>query len=293
MAGNKKLKIAIASGKGGVGKSMISSALAMLFNQKGKRVVACDCDVDAPNLAIWLGGEGDWQKKEKISTLEKPEFDWSKCNSCGLCAKNCSFEALKMKGKYHEYNYFLCEGCGVCQMVCPSDVIKMKKVYNGSVNFKKTKYGFDLFSGQLFPGESNSGKIVTAVKTRAEKKDYDIMIIDSAPGTGCPVIASLQGVDFAILVTEPTPSALSDLERVIKTAEHFGILYWIIINKYDINNRLTDQVVKKFDRKVLGKISYDQSVFKAIANLTPIIESDSAVKEEIRKIFNKINKKLL
>jgi len=287
---NKKIKIAIASGKGGVGKSMLASALAMLFNQEGEKTVACDCDVDAPNLAIWLNESSNWDKSKKISTLAKPIINYKKCIGCGTCVKNCPFEALKLKTDKPEFNYFLCEGCGVCEIVCSQKAIKLKRVKNGQINVKKTKYNFPLVVGQLFPGESNSGEIVTEVKKYAEEFDYDIMIIDSAPGTGCPVIASLQGVQTAILITEPTPSGLSDLKRVLDTVNYFKIPYHIVINKWDINPDFTEKIIKEkeFKNKILGKISYDQKIFKAISELTPIMETDLKVTGEIKKIFKKI-----
>ena len=286
----KIFKIAIASGKGGVGKSMLASSLSILYSQTNKKVIACDCDVDAPNLAIWLGEPEQWSTIEKISTVEKPRFNWKKCNNCGLCVKACQFGALKMKGKRHQFNPFLCEGCGVCQLVCPNGAIKLTPVHNGAIKIKKTKYGFPLISGQLFPGESNSGKIVTEVKKQAEKFSYDLMIIDSPPGTGCPVIASLQDVDLAVLITEPTPSGISDLKRVLQLIKHFNIAYGLVINKWDINKKLTKKIEKEFKGKILGKILYNQNIFKSIADLTPIVETGLNTKNEIEKIFKTITK---
>jgi len=188
------MKIVIASGKGGVGKSMLTSTLAMLF-VKNKKVIAVDCDVDAPNLVIWLGGVRSWDKTLPVITSAKPEIDFKKlctrasparsvCDSCGLCAEKCYFEAIKIvKGK-PKINPFLCEGCGVCEVICPQKAITLKPVQNGEIRIKKIKYGFFLISGQLYPGETGSGKIVTEIKKEAEKFKYDLMLIDSAPGTG-------------------------------------------------------------------------------------------------------------
>ena len=280
-------KIVIASGKGGVGKSMLTSALAMLFT-KTKKIVAVDCDADAPNLAIWLGGVKKWDKILPVSTLAKPEIDYKKCNSCGLCVKNCRFDALKMVNGKPKLNPFLCEGCGACEAICPQKAIKLKPVQNGEIKIKKTKYGFPLVSGNLHPGETGSGKVVSEIKREAEKFKHNLMIIDSAPGTGCPVIASLQGADFAILITEPTPSGFSDLKRVLKVVNHFNIPWGLVINKWDINSQLSGKMKRWTKKKFLGKISYDKEIFKAISNLTPIIETDLKVKDEIEKIFKKL-----
>ncbi len=285
----KKLKIAIASGKGGVGKSMLSSALGILFSKENK-IVAIDCDVDAPNLAIWLGEVGNWDKKEKISVSEKPEINNAKLKGNPLkYAKKCRFGALETKGGKLKLNPFLCEGCGACEIFCPAGVIKMKQVKNGEIRSKKTKYDFTLFSGHLYPGETGSGKVVAELKRRTENSIYDKVIIDSSPGTGCPVIASLQDVDFVILITEPTPSGFSDLKRVLEVVNHFKIIWGMVINKYDINNQLADKMRNWAKGRFLGKISYDKKIFEAVSNLTPITETDLKAKKEIENIYKKTN----
>ncbi|MBZ9569780.1 ATP-binding protein [Patescibacteria group bacterium] len=281
------MKIVIASGKGGVGKSMLTSALAMLF-AKNQKVVAVDCDVDAPNLAIWLGGVKRWDKTLPVVTSAKPEIDLNKCNSCGICVENCKFEAMKMVNKNLKLNPFLCEGCGACEIICPVGAIKLKPVQNGEIKIKKTKYSFPLISGQLYPGESGSGKVVTEIKKEAEKFKQEVMLIDSAPGTGCPVIASLQGANFAILVTEPTPSGFTDLKRVLEVVNHFNISYGVVINKWDIYKNLSQKIEKWAGRKFLGKISFDKEIFKAVANLKPILKTNLRVKKEIKEIFKNL-----
>jgi len=312
---NKKNKIVIASGKGGVGKSMLVSALATLFS-KNQKVVAVDCDADAPNLVIWLGGieklaphrarsGAGWDKVIPVVTSAKPEFDLDKCNGCGLCAKNCRFSALRLtlsaQGKLPKpkLNPFLCEGCGACEVICPQKAIQLKPVQNGEIKIKKIREiggkfvkirEMMLVSGQLYPGETGSGKVVAEIKKEADKFDHNLMIIDSAPGTGCPVIASLQDANFSVLITEPTPSGFTDLKRVLKVVNHFKIPWGLVINKWDIDPKLSDQIKKWARKKFLGRISYDKKIFKAIANLTPILETNLKAKVEIKNIFKKINK---
>ena len=113
------------------------------------------------------------------------------------------------------------------------------------------------------------------------------MIIDSAPGTGCPVIAALRDANFVILITEPTPSGFSDLKRVLEVVNHFNVPWGLVINKWDINPQLSDKI-EKWAGKFLGKISYDKEIFKAISHLTPILETNLKAKKEIRKIFEKL-----
>lgn len=281
-------KIVIASGKGGVGKSMLASALAMLFN-KNSKIVAVDCDVDAPNLKVWLN---EVQKSDKIIpvvTSAKPEIDYKKCIKCGECVDACQFSALSLEKKL-KLNTFLCEGCGACEVICPVKAIKLKPVQNGRIEIKRTKYDLSLISGQLFPGETGSGKVVTEVKKEAEKFKHNLMIIDSSPGTGCPVIASIQDANFAVLITEPTPSGFADLKRVLEVINHFKVPFGLVINKWDINKDLSKKIKKWSGDKFIGRISYDKEIFKAIANLKPMMETNLKAKKEIEKIFNKLKK---
>jgi len=284
-------KIVIASGKGGVGKSMLTSSLAVLFAKKNK-IVAVDCDVDAPNLAVWLNQADKWDKIKRISTSWNPVFDYNKCIGCGHCVENCRFSALKMIKNKPLLNSFLCEGCGVCEIICPQKAVKLKPVKNGEIRVRKTKYGFYLISGHLYPGETGSGKIVTEVKEEAEKYQHDLMLIDSAPGTGCPVIASLQDCNFAVLITEPTLAGFADVKKALKVVKHFNTPYFVVINKWDINKALSEKIKKWTGTSYLGKISYDKEIFKAISQMKPVLETNLKVKNEIQDIYNKFLKVL-
>jgi len=285
------MKIVVASGKGGVGKSMLASSLAILFSKDGK-VVVCDCDVDAPNTGLWLGVD-DCDKSEKISTSEKAIIDKDKCTHCGKCKEICRFSAIESKegeSKENEFkvNPFLCEGCGACQIVCPADAITLKEVKNGELRDKYTEHGFPLVSAQLYPGESGSGKIVEVLRKKAEGFEHDFMIMDAAAGIGCPVIASIRGTDFAVLVTEPTPSGFSDLKRILQIVNYFNVPYGIVINKWDINKKTSEEIEKWAGEKLLEKISYDKKVIDSIVRLQPVMFSDSKVTDEIREILSRL-----
>jgi len=286
-----KVKIAIASGKGGVGKSMLVSTLAMLFGQNQK-VMAVDCDVDAPNLHLWLGGGEKWDKVEKISVSEKPVINLEKCTGCGRCVEICAFNAFRLRKGKPVLNQFFCEGCGACEVVCLQRAISMKKIENAEIRIKKNIYGFPLISAQLYPGETGSGKVVDQIKEKAGQFEYEVMILDSPAGIGCPVIAALNGVNFAILVTEPTPSGFSDLKRVLAVVDYFKVPYSVVINKWDINpdqsSRIEKWALRQTQGELLGKISYDKKIFKAISSLTPILKTNLLAKTEIENIFKKL-----
>jgi len=281
------VKIAIASGKGGVGKSMLTSSLSLLFSKKSK-IVAVDADVDAPNLHLWLGEGEKWDKTEEVSVLEKAVVDEQKCSGCSVCEQICAFGAIEVVGKIARVNELFCEGCGACEVVCPKGAISLKKVKNAQIRLKNNVFGFPLVSAQLYLGETGSGKIVDELKTRAEKFSPQIMIIDAPAGTGCPVIAALNGVDRAVLVTEPTPSGFADLKRVLQVVNSFQIPWKVVINKWDINQEKTEQIITWAKSHFLGKIAYDQNIFKAIANLTPVLKTDLPAKKEVLKIYQSL-----
>lgn len=278
------MKIAFASGKGGVGKSMLASSISVLLS-KERKIIACDCDVDAPNLGIWLGVK-KYERKWKISTSEKAFIaDQEKCDEKIIDV--CKFGAIeKINGSYR-VNRFLCEGCGLCKILY-KDAIEMKKVENAEVRVAKTKYGFKLFDAQLFPGESGSGKIVTELLKNAEKVKYDVMVIDSPAGIGCPVIASLKESDYVVLVSEPTPTGISDLKRIMQIVKDFGTDYGVVINKWNINESLTKKMEENYKDVFLGKISYNRKVIDCLSNMKTVVEEKINCSVEIKNIFIKL-----
>ncbi len=250
------MKIVVASGKGGVGKSLIASSLIYLF-----KILGVDADVDAPNLHVWLNAKFD--ESEEISTSSKALIDQDRCINCGICWKVCRFNAIDHSGSKPRVNQFLCEGCNACVVKCPVKAIKLVEVKNGRININ---HDIPLVSGELYPGETGSGKVVYQVREKANEIS-DFQIIDSAAGISCTVIASIRDTDLAILVVEPTDASVSDLKRVIKVVEHFNVPYYVVINKWNLNDEKTKEIEEIFKEKVIGKIPYDRCVFESLVNM--------------------------
>ena len=283
------MKIVVASGKGGVGKSMLASSLTLLF-AKEKKVMAVDGDVDAPNMGLWLGVK-KFDSEEKISTSKQAIINPKKCVKCGKCFEICRFQAVEKEQDKFKVNPFLCEGCNACVVLCPAQAIRLKKVNNALIQFKQLAQGFPLISGQLLPGESGSGDIVAELRRRAENQDFEVLVLDCSPGIGCPVTAAITNMDFAVLVTEPTPSGLSDLKRVLLVVNHFKIPFGIVINQWDINPEFSEKIERFAGQNLLGKISHDKKVIESIVALKPVLESDSKVIKEIKSIFARLKER--
>ncbi|MFP4115831.1 MAG: ATP-binding protein [Candidatus Aenigmatarchaeota archaeon] len=284
--------VTIVSGKGGVGKSSIAASLAVCLS-KERDIATADCDVDASNLALILGVE-KFETLETISTNEKAVLDEERCTSCGKCRDICTFSAIDWDEERDvpAINEYMCEGCGACELACPENAFELKTVENAEIGKSLTGHGFPLVSGQLKMGEAGSGKVVDEIKRRTNKEEAEVLIVDSAAGIGCPVIASVRGSDYIVAVTEPSPSGLSDLKRVLEIVNHFGIDYGIIINKYDLNKEFTGKIeefVEERNAEILAKIPYDKEFVDSLVEMEPIVER----RERYRKIFSEFGKKIL
>lgn len=290
--------ITIVSGKGGVGKSSIAASLAVLL-AKRNNIIAVDCDVDAPNLALCLGVKKFSYSKE-LKTTEKARVFKNRCKGCKRCLC-CNFDAIiwDKKNNLPKINRFKCEGCGLCELVCNYNAIKLEKVKNGKIFIGNVRYGFKIVSGKLEIGESGSGFIVNSVKDEAKKvakKEYaDFMIVDVSAGIGCSVIAALVNSDYVVGVTEPIPSALNDLKRILMVIEHFGISCGVIINKFDLNEKFTKNIEMFLNRKnirILGKIPYDEVFIKSLVELKPVVVYSNKYTNLFNIIISEILKEL-
>lgn len=275
-------RLLVLSGKGGTGKTTVSSALIKL----SKATAFADCDVDAPNLHLAVD-HGVSKQQTDFNGMEKARIDLNLCISCGICLNNCRFDAIEFNTTY-KVDFYSCEGCSVCAATCPADAIEMMPAIAGKLDLYKSDKVFS--TAKLNMGFGNSGLLVTEVKKNLDKNAVgaDFEIIDGSPGIGCPVIASISGVDMLLLVTEPTLSGISDMKRIIDTAGSFNPEIIVCINKSDINinnTELIETICRDMNIHVVGKIPYDPTVSMALNKGINITDFDCPASAKLKELY--------
>jgi len=255
-------QLLILSGKGGTGKTTIAAA----FISFSRCQAFADCDVDAPNLHLAMPHMKEASRSD-YQGFDKALIRQDICIQCGLCLKHCRFHAIHLP----RVDPYACEGCGVCAELCPVHAISMKKHISGSLMLYKAQRKV-LSTAKLHMGSGATGKLVTAVKRQLLKEagNEELVIIDGSPGIGCPVIASVSGVDMVLIVTEPTVCGMHDMQRILDTAAQFSVACAVLINKCDVHPGYVMEI-ETFcqDRKIplIGKIPYDDTVVRAVNSL--------------------------
>jgi MinD superfamily P-loop ATPase len=268
VAGQVIRQICVISGKGGTGKTSIVASFASLSNQ----AILADCDVDAANLDLVLAHKTI--ETHEFMGLSKAYISRDKCVKCDACSELCRWEAISD----YTVDPLSCEGCGLCSHICPNDAISMKDVVAGHWYLSETPYG-PLVHARLGVGQGNSGKLVTIIRKKAmdiaKETGIDLIIMDGPPGIGCPVIASITGVDLALIVTEPSVSGIHDMERVMAVCQSFSVPFMVCINRYDLNETMSAEIedaCKERGIAVAAKIPFDKNVTYAILDSTSIVE---------------------
>lgn len=272
-------QLTVISGKGGTGKTTLSASFATLT----KNTIIVDADVGAPDLHLLLNPklvQTDDYFGSKTAVIDK-----EMCLECSVCQDVCRFKAIDGL----QVNSLLCEGCGTCALVCSQEAITMIDQPTGQTYLGETRFGPIVYAN-LYAGAEASGRLVTKVREIArrlcEQQYCEFILLDGSPGIGCPVIASLTGVDLALVVTEPTLSGLADLKRITKLTKHFEIDTIVCINKYDINLK-NSQIIQEFCEnngiKVVGMIPFDEEFNKALSLGKPLLEVNSGPTAEVIK----------
>ena len=263
--------IGITGGKGGTGKSTVATSLATRLS-KNNRVLLVDADVDCPNDHLLLNIE---LNKTMSVNQRIPKWDFDKCTKCGKCGAVCNENAIiAIKERLPIFEKSQCNGCGACEFVCPTKAITWDEKEIGAIyEGKLEKPNMDLLSGELNANEPISELIVNRLNELIEEKmtDYDYIVIDTAAGTHCPVIAALELCDYVFAVTEPTPLGVHDLELILKLIKVLDKNANIVINRSDIGDEApTHELAKKYDMSVLCNIPFSMEIVKNYANGIPI-----------------------
>ncbi len=293
-------ELTIISGKGGTGKTSITASFAALAD----KTVIADCDVDAPDLHLVL--KPKILSKENFTGGSVAVIKAGHCTACGKCEELCMFDAVFYNGpgngtypKTFRIDPISCEGCGVCAWFCAENAIDFNPAVNGQWFISDTEHG-GMVHAKLGVAEENSGKLVhvvrEAAKELAEKSLSDTILIDGPPGIGCPVIASVTGVDMVLAVSEPTRAGEHDLKRIISLSEHFSIPIGIAVNKWDINEEITRDIERFAVGKgldVLGRIRYDRSVTEAMIHQKSVVEyTETGAARDIKLLWENVTRKL-
>jgi len=271
--------ISIASGKGGTGKTTIAVNLALSLENNAQFL---DCDVEEPNAYIFL--------KPQITqmypvSIPIPKVDESKCVHCSICQKICAYHAIiVIKNRVLVFPE-LCHGCGGCSLLCPEKAIteinkEIGHVYIGNSN------NLQFIQGELNIGEPMPTPVIKAVKQSIDLSK--VVIIDSPPGTSCPVIESVKKSDFCILVTEPTPFGLNDLMLAVGLLRKLNIPFGVVINRSDLGNDETDRYCENEDIPVLMRIPFKREIAEAYSRGIPLVEAFPDYKEDFQNLFDKI-----
>ncbi|WP_279010927.1 ATP-binding protein [Synergistes jonesii] len=276
-------KLLILSGKGGTGKTTVAAAFIDFLNAEA----FADCDVDAPNLHL-VAGMNTLPERWDYFGSQKAFIDPPKCVGCGACLDNCRFDAIVLRDGICEVDEYACEGCGVCEYVCPQSAVTMSDDVAGEQMLYKDSRVFS--TAKLKMGRGNSGKLVTGVKKAliSAAPDSELAVIDGSPGVGCPVIASVSGVNLVLIVAEPSLSGIHDMERILKTAVILMAKVAVCVNKYDVCMEKMEDIERYCREKsvpFVGRIPFDKQASATINAGHSLASVDCPARDALRDVF--------
>ncbi len=251
------MRIAVCSGKGGTGKTTVATNLAVTASRTGRSTAYLDCDVEEPNGWLFLLPEIQKTLPVEVSI---PAVDHEKCTACGKCGQICQFSAIVAMGTEVLIFPELCHGCGGCWEVCPVGAVSEAHRRTGEIEFGRSG---DLYcvTGKLRIGEAMSPPVIHAVKLSAP--EVEVTFLDAPPGTSCPVIEAIGGVDLVLLVTEPTPFGLNDLKLAVEMIRALGLPFAVVVNRAGIGDGRTQAFCQEEGIEILSEIPDDREVAKA------------------------------
>ncbi len=270
--------ISVASGKGGTGKTTVATSLALSLSN----VCLLDCDVEEPNSHIFIKPEIE---KRNTVFLPVPEIDEALCDLCGKCREVCHYNAIAVLKDTLLVFPELCHGCGACSYFCPQGAIREINKEIGFVE-RGAKNGLYFVHGNLKIGTPMPTPVIKAVKRHIDAER--INIIDVPPGTSCPVVESVKGSDFCVLVTEPTPFGLHDLTLAIDVLRKLEIPFGVVINRADMGDAKTIKYCRREHVPILMHIPFKREIAAAYSKGVPLVEYQPEYKERFRTLFEKI-----
>jgi MinD superfamily P-loop ATPase len=273
--------IAVASGKGGTGKTTFAVNLATALAQRGETVRLLDCDVEEPNDHLFV--RPTFTEDRPVTAL-KPVLDTDKCSGCGACAEACNYNALAVvNGKVLVFNE-LCHSCGACSFVCPEDALSEHEAEIGRVQVAAEHDPFFFAHGLLGIGEALAPAVVHSVREEADPEA--VTIVDAAPGTACAVVAAVSGADVALLVTEPTPFGLNDLKLAVGLTLKLGVPTGIIVNRSDGQDTLIAEYAESVGLPVAGRIPFRRDYAEAYSDGDILVDRFPELRENLLGIFD-------
>ncbi len=278
------LTISVAAGKGGTGKTLVATSLAVALNRRWPgQVQLLDCDVEEPNADILLHPE--LPDSEPVF-IKVPEVDMSVCIRCGKCAEACQFSAIAVIHQAVLTFPELCSGCGACAYVCPVDAITEINRNVGSVAMGRTPEGIQFVQGRVNVGDQRATPVTKAV--RKHIADDLISILDAPPGTACPMQETIEGSDYCILVTEPTPFGLENLKEAMATCRRMNVPYGVVINRDGIGDRGVEEYCDREGVQILMRIPQQREVAEAYSRGETLAHSFTEWVEPLQRMYDYI-----
>ena len=277
------MKLTIASGKGGTGKTTLATNLALVGAEMGRRIAYIDCDVEAPNGHLFLNPEISGSKPVHLLI---PQILEDACDQCGQCAQSCFFSALVWVGLKPLVFPELCHGCGACVLACPRHAIIERQRDIGIVETGMSGR-VSFVHGKMNIGEAKSPPVIRAV--RAASPDIEWQVIDAPPGTSCPVVAAAKDSDFVILVTEPTPFGLHDLKLAVATMRKLALPFGVVINRADIGDDRVESYCEEEAIPLLLRIPDDRRIAEAYARGEMMIEAVPQMRVSLASLWDQVD----
>ena len=283
----EKMKIAVASGKGGTGKTFVSVNLFRTFLKMNEKVALVDCDVEVPNVRVFISGQ---IFSEKDVSEFRPVIDKTKCLFCGKCADYCNYHAIFCESSLQYIRLLddLCHGCGACDVACTSGAIRPSSVAIGKISTYAYKGDICLAEGRMTTGHLSAVPIIKEVIQVLPEKNYRCMVFDSPPGTSCPFIQTVSRADYVILVTEPTPFGLSDLKQAIETLRLMNKPFGVIVNRSDLGDKHIYKFLEENGYDLLMEIPYDERIARLYSEGEIAVDYFPLLAEKFKKLACKL-----